>query len=183
MNWLVANPKASVVAFDVARHFYTAAAINAIYDILPNRTVSLIAGDSTVSIPSFTRLISLRSREAPGFKCNIIFIDGSHDYAPALLDIQNMRHLANQSYHRVIIDDGTMHDVALAWQEAVRTEIFRMQEMLTFNQTLCNEQRYVADGVFAGSYTFNRLSDEECGAAQKERDLEQDILVMGEYLF
>jgi hypothetical protein len=180
-NWLVANPKASVVAFDVARHFYTAAAINAIYDIFPKRTVSLIAGDSTTSIPSFIRLTG--ASEAPGFKCNIIFIDGSHDYTPALLDIQNMRHLANQSFHRVIIDDGTYPDVALAYQEAVRTDIFQVKQMKTFNLTSCTQWKYVHEGIFAGSYSNGTLSDEDCDAIKKKEQLGQDILVMGEYLF
>ena len=106
MVYLLNNPKAKVFVFDVFLRNYTAAAVSSLQQMFPERDLLATAGDSATTVPRFHRLF-------PDIKCNLIFIDGSH-YDPALaMDIEHMKSLANETYHRVLIDDvgdNTLHN-------------------------------------------------------------------------
>ena len=56
---------------------------------------------------------------APDTKCNLIFIDGGHSYGVAKHDLENMRSLANSSFHRVLLDDSDIPEVRRAWEDLV----------------------------------------------------------------
>lgn len=177
VNWLAANPRLSVVAFDVTRQLYTAAAINAINTLFPSRTVSLVTGDSSHSVPNFARL----TNEA--VKCNVLFIDGGHTLEAAFSDIVNFRALANTSYHRVFIDDvSETNGVFQAMNEAVARKVLFVHHTETVNQTLCLQEERVQDGLFRGAHRFVRIPQNDCNFPL-ESDYVQDKVVVAEYLF
>jgi len=88
---------AHVTSFDLGEHPYVAHAKEYIDAYYPGRH-ALILGDSTVTVP----------------QCNgtfdVIFIDGGHDYAVALADLQNCRRLAHPG--TIVIMDDTMYTPA-----------------------------------------------------------------------
>lgn len=157
-SWLSANPRASVLAFDVSRYMYTAAAINAMGEVFPGRVVTLIEGDSKQSVPNFIELLRHSSRnqiEDPlSIQCNLIFIDGAHDLEGALTDIFNLMPLANATYHRIIIDDMHVPEVKEATDTAINHNWMRVHELREVNRTLCNYADPVMMGPFTGSYVF-----------------------------
>jgi len=175
VNWLTANPNLSVLAFDLTRQLYTSAAVNALGVLFPNRHVTLVTGDSGLSIPNFAHLVN------GAVKCNIIFIDGTHTAEGALLDIQHMRAFVNDSYHRVIIDDATAPGVAQAWRQAVDTGLLKLHSLVPANQTLCLQAEQIKTGPYAGAYSFTRQSVESCDFPESS-DYVQDALMIGEYV-
>lgn len=85
---------------------------------------TLIIGDSTVSVPAFTRLY-------PGAKFDLIFVDGGHQYEVAKADIENCMKLADA--HTIVVVDDTIFTKSLeqpytigptkAWLESLRERI------------------------------------------------------------
>jgi hypothetical protein len=181
-----------VLAFDITRTLYTSAGINAIYSLFPQRTISLITGDSAESIPSFSRLLygsasgvaragsadSQASHPGAG-TYNLIFIDGNHQYEGALSDIVNLRPFANATYHRVVVDDGSDENVRRAWVYAVETlRIVRLLRIERIQESLCMNAEAVGSGPLAGSIEFR-----PCNAEEREEDQHFDDLLIGEYVF
>jgi hypothetical protein len=130
------------------------------------------AGDSTQSVP----------RSVPFFKsqCNLIFIDGGHTSEVAYADIVNMRHLANESFHTVIIDDGRDEEVRKAATDAISDGIFRATKEVLTNQTLCLRSREVTSGIDKGKEEVFR--DPNCPYGL-DTDAVQDSLIIGKYIF
>lgn len=162
-----------MLSFDVTRQPYTAAAINAINTQNPHRTVSLVTGDSTLSVPNFLRTTN------NGVKCNILFVDGAHTFETAYADIVNFRALANESYHRVFIDDISSPGVKQAVDTAAAHGILRLHSTTMVNQTLCIRPGRVQSGTFLGTYYFYR--ENECKYSL-ESDHAQDQVLIGEYI-
>ena len=85
--------------------------------------LSLIIGDSTDTVPAFTRA-------HPDFRCDILLVDGGHTLGIARADLLNMRMLARgrgrggsgQQGHILLVDD-----TELGWEglsdEAVLKDI------------------------------------------------------------
>lgn len=88
---------AHVTSFDLGDHPYVAHAKEYIDVYYPGRH-SLILGDSTVTVPQYNGTF------------DVIFIDGGHDYAVALADLQNCRRLAHPG--TIVIMDDTMYTPA-----------------------------------------------------------------------
>lgn len=65
-------PSRQVISFDLGYHNYTAPAAVYLQTAFPGR-LELIIGDSTKTIPTFRAIHQ-------GFKCDMIFVDGGHDY-------------------------------------------------------------------------------------------------------
>jgi hypothetical protein len=182
------KPKATIIAFDVVRYLYTSAALNSLYRLFPTRDVLLIAGprsfsplphnlspprrpsgDSTKTIPRASK------RLAPN--CNLIFVDGGHTTDIALADIVNMRALANQTFHRVIIDDGLFVSVKSAIDQATAQGILGPSEETVMNATVCLRSSTVGSGVERGKEKMYRKPD--CVS----NDSFQDALIITSYLF
>jgi hypothetical protein len=47
INWLTANPKARIVAFDLVRRLYVSSSVNGLNQMFPGRRINLIAGAPT----------------------------------------------------------------------------------------------------------------------------------------
>ena len=95
LNYLIANPNVSVVSFDIQSNFYTPFAILALESMFPDRSITVIVGDSTLTVPHFTNI--LRSFHGVVGSCDLIFIDGGHSEEVLRADMRNMRHLANHA--------------------------------------------------------------------------------------
>eukprot|EP00386_Alphamonas_edax_P016256 GDKI01049653.1.p1 GENE.GDKI01049653.1~~GDKI01049653.1.p1 ORF type:complete len:311 (-),score=64.65 GDKI01049653.1:40-972(-) len=107
--FLVANPHAKVVSFDVGQFNYTVANANLMKDIFGDRFF-MVWGDSKLSVPSVRA-------ELPDLRCDVIAIDGDHSTETAFLDLMNMRELAS-CRNWVLFDDPGYRSTNLAWQGA-----------------------------------------------------------------
>lgn len=181
VNWMSANPVAKVLAFDVSRHTYTAAAINAIGEMFPNRTINLVEGDSRRTVPNFAKMFDIRKGSRKGFKCNLILIDAAHDFIGAYSDIINFANFANESYHRVIIDDLSVADVEVALERSVDEGVLTLGEKRSTPQTLCHIAAQVLQGPYIGAYAFREMTAEENCQISGESGAE-DIIYVGEYV-
>lgn len=93
------NPTSTLTSFDLGIHNYVYAAKQYIDATYPMRH-TLILGDSTLSIPKYIN-------DSPGKVFDLIFIDGGHDYAISIADLENCTKLANKD--TVVIMDDTMY--------------------------------------------------------------------------
>jgi len=99
LNFLVSNPTATLLSFDIFWHKYTPDTVRSLKDLYPTRKIITVAGSSVESVPDTTTILN------DDFKCQLIFIDGGHT-APILdADLTNMHALADPAFHKVIIDD------------------------------------------------------------------------------
>lgn len=119
LRWLLhSNPQAHVYSFDIGVHGYSRPAAKFLEDTFPGRHTATW-GDSTQTIPVF-RL------QHPEVKCNLIFVDGGHDYPVAVADLQNFMPMADPEYNIVMIDDvycGMVYCQGpnVAWVQMVQT--------------------------------------------------------------
>ena len=123
--FLTANPEATVVSFDLAERGYTKVAKEILDKRFPGRH-TLIAGDSTKTVPEF-------SRQNPDVRFDLFFIDGGHDYEVAKADIENAKALCT-TQTAVIIDDLTPwlkwgEGPTRAWTEAIQQGLVRQDEI------------------------------------------------------
>lgn len=106
---LLDNPKNTVVSFDLGHHRYTADGKMFVDDFYPGRH-TLIIGDSTKSIPTFSRLNK-------DILFDLIFVDGGHTYEIALADIKNCKEFAHHDTI-VIVDDVTFtNELVMPWSD------------------------------------------------------------------
>lgn len=119
----------------------------------------------------------MMSTQADSAKFNVIFIDGGHTYDVALADIVNMRTLANQSYHTIVVDDANSADVRAAWDYAEHTlKIVKLREVYSASWSWCVNLVGVSAGILAGSYEF-------VACPGTEDDLSIQELIVGEYVW
>jgi len=105
--WLLANRHATVTMFDLYEHTYTefavqylkskeAAAKHGLVDVASRLRV--VPGNSLHTLQTF-------AVEHPSHRCDLLSVDGGHDYEVALADIKNMRNLANPVFNVLLVDD------------------------------------------------------------------------------
>jgi hypothetical protein len=137
-------------------------------------------GDSNYTIPQFHRNLQ---QGGSNITCNILFIDGAHDYRSALSDIINMRSLADKEYHRVVIDDGLDEEVRQAVFTAAHSiGMLSLHEEITSGESSCEIATVVDTGIDAGLHIFKQVSDEKCQLSNS-RVSQQDSVFVGEYKF
>lgn len=96
--FLAASPAAHVVSFDLAEFTYSAPVKAYLDELFPGRH-TLIAGDSTETVPRC-------AREWASETFDLVFIDGGHDRRVAAADLHNLRELAHRDTV-VVMDDLT----------------------------------------------------------------------------
>jgi predicted O-methyltransferase YrrM len=125
-GFLRANARAKVISFDIGEHSHVAVAKGFIDEEFPGRH-ELVLGDSTATLPRF-------ARERPGFRFDLIFIDGGHEYRTAAADIKHGSRLST-GRTVVVVDDllpWLAYGVgpACAWYEAVVTGFVRQDALV-----------------------------------------------------
>ena len=98
--WLMANPRARVVMFDLFAHAAAPAAERFLREKMPgvNERLVLYKG------PSQSRLADAYSA---GERCDVMSIDGGHTYENALADLEGMHALASTRLSHVAFIDDT----------------------------------------------------------------------------
>jgi hypothetical protein len=79
--------------------------------VFPHSRLSLHGGDSAVTVPAFV------AEHAGSFHCDLLFVDGDHDYASVRADLRNLRPLANMTSHVVVMDDMNLKGTRRAWED------------------------------------------------------------------
>ena len=179
MNWMIANPLANILSFDLSQYDYTAAAINAFGELFPNRIINLVEGDSKRTVPNFSHMFGIHKSRDEGFKCNLIFIDGSHYHSNAYADIVNFAPFANSSYHRLIVDDMQFGGVRQAVARSVTEGLVTPGEEIHTPHSECYIADLVRHGPYRGSYVFREKTQEENCTITKIKD---DVIYIGEYI-
>jgi len=137
------NKTCSVISFDLGYHDYVSMAKEFI-DIKYPRRHTLVLGDSKVTIPKFIE-------HNPNFKCDLVFIDGNHEYEWAISDITNCLDFAHSE--TIVIMDDTAYSSSLiqrhtigptkAWLEMVENK--KVIE-------ICRREYYIGRGMSWGKY-------------------------------
>ena len=103
--WLLANPNAKVIMFDIFIHTYSKHNENFIRGSghmfgLANADARLttVVGSSLDTVVEFANNHS-------DIVCDIVSVDGYHDHNVALFDLAHMRRLANPAFHILVVDD------------------------------------------------------------------------------
>ena len=117
---LLSSPHLKVHVFDLMMWGYS----RPIADLLRSRfreRFEIHAGDSKTTVPSFAANHSSRRRG----RCNLVFVDGSHERHAVLTDLQNV-HWVTARGARVLVDDIGRQpgcDVSDAQDEGARTPV------------------------------------------------------------
>ena len=101
-----------VYSFDLGVHPYGRPSVDLLQKTFPGR-LNVTWGDSKVTVPAFAKY-------HPNIKCDIVIVDGGHNYREAKADLRNLRAMAQTSYNFLIIDDhpsDTLPGVKKAWEE------------------------------------------------------------------
>jgi len=120
--FLVANPHAKVLSFDMAHNTAEGVAFGAhaadfLSTIFPQRFF-LVAGKSQQTVPSFASL-------AQESKCDLIYVDGGHEYEHVSVDFDNLVSMANKQGHILLADDVNFEGVNKAWTERIEQGIIQ----------------------------------------------------------
>jgi hypothetical protein len=95
--WLLANPEAEVVMFDLYEQPSAPLGEAFLRDAFGDR-LYVVRGPSEVTVPHF-------SFSHPATKCDLLVVDGSHEENVVSADIANLRHLARSAFHLLLLDD------------------------------------------------------------------------------
>src|SRR6218665_3492234 len=123
-NYLTANSRVVVNSFDLGRHPYAYPLSEYLRNLFPSRFF-IHFGDSTQTIPNFIRA-------NPGFRCDLMFVDGGHVYPVALSDLRNFARIANLDGNVIVLDyfpTDLGYELGMAWgemkHEGIITELMR----------------------------------------------------------
>jgi len=98
-------------------------------------------GSSALTVPAF-------AVQHPGFKCDLLSVDGGHTYDLAVTNIANMAQLANREFNALLVDDtncGLGYCVDAAFQEQQRRGVV--------HRLAGYSERSNAEGVYARGIT------------------------------
>ena len=129
--FLSCNSNCQVVSFDIGKHNYLQTGKSFLDEKYPGRH-SLIIGNSIETVPKYY----------PGFKFDLIFIDGGHKYNIALNDILNCRRLAHKD--TIVIIDDTIFNRKMnrncnigptnAWYDCIENKIIENISNVNFRE-------------------------------------------------
>jgi hypothetical protein len=81
-TFLEANPRATVINFDLPMLRWAKSAREYLRKRYGSR-VTIVDGPSRATIP-------LHAKKSPGFRCDLVVVDGEHSYVSSLLDLVNL---------------------------------------------------------------------------------------------
>jgi hypothetical protein len=150
LAWLSSNPNATVTMFDLWQHEYSPKGEEFIRSqtILTPDRMKIIKGSSLDTVKQF-------HRDNPQFKCNVISIDGGHDYKIAVQDVENMKFLSDPFFNILLIDDTNCESnycVDTTIQEHLRRGTIEVLEGFSLN----NNKRGVSIMTYKRSSVFFR---------------------------
>ena len=128
--WLLANPTAEVVMFELKHSSWVKKGIEFLHSgkaaELGLRNVSgrlrIVFGNSAITVRAIARL-------EPSLKCDLLSVDGNHEHFGALQDVVDMHALANPDRHVAVIDDTNcmaVYCVDKALEEAQRRNLAKV---------------------------------------------------------
>jgi len=176
LNALLAKEGIRVLSFDLGGFWdqYSQYSYELLQKSFPGQH-TLVLGDSTVTVPKFIR-------DRPNYqKCNILFVDGGHTKEVASADIFNMAPLANQTFHRLVVDDADWGDVRDAWSEAIDHKFVKETGWIYSNYCLEYEMEYVTHESL-GMQVPLLIPANNSGPLNPEILSPTGALVVGEYL-
>ena len=141
LAWLTGNTNTHVYSFDANLRKWSFPMAKYIEKTFPGR-FNITWGDSKKTIPAFTK-------EHPGFTCDLIWIDGGHEYPEIKADLRNLRALANRKRHYLLIDDLPVRDDVLGTTRAWKEELEAAQVEEFYK---CVSPRHKTRGFTLGRY-------------------------------
>ncbi len=143
-TWLSANNKTNLLSFDLGIHKYVRPMVKYIKQKFKDR-LKIYYGHSGMSVP-------FASKEFR-HKCDLLIIDGGHDFNTAKLDLLQMKFLANTKHNLIILDDfpaeRNKDSVGKAWIEVIQEGLIR--SLLECALDSDGQSR----GLSIGTYTFS----------------------------
>ena len=133
LNFLVSNPTARFISFDLFEHSYTPFAVQVLHDMFPARSITVIAGSSLYTVPTYAE-----AQNALSPMCNLLFIDGGHTPDILRADMANFARLANRTYNKVVVDDIESPDLEAVWHDLAATAQpggYQLQPLYMVNAT------------------------------------------------
>ena len=117
--WLVGS-KAKLYSFDLGKHKYVRGMAEYMSKTFPGRFF-ITYGSSEKTVPEFIK-------EHPDIKCDILSVDGAHNYHMAKTDMLNFKKLASKTGNIVIFDDypsSMFKNLEKAWKEMLDRRIIK----------------------------------------------------------
>ena len=124
LNFLSSNSEATVYSFDLGAHEYSRPMARFLNKTFPGR-LTVIFGNSTETVPSFV------GRNRGSLRCDLILIDGGHDYSTSRSDLESLISLASPNRTLIIFDDhptSWSNEFGKSWEETCRSG--RVKELL-----------------------------------------------------
>jgi hypothetical protein len=148
--FLMSNPQAMLVSFDLGRWPYTKPAVEFVERKFPGRFI-MVVGDSTETVPAF-------ASQHPEIQCDLLVVDGGHEPNVALADVTNMARMANPDRNVLVVDDtpcavtwcvgpGEAWDTAVAHGSVVPLRRVPMDEYRGFSVGEFKKQGSVVNAV------------------------------------
>jgi hypothetical protein len=109
--WLLANPTAEVIMFDMWYHHYAPVAEAMLRNASMGEAFGLRNVDSRLTIVKGSSLDTVPRffMQHPNVKCDLLSVDGGHTYDIAVNDIKHMRRIANAELSYLVVDDTNCH--------------------------------------------------------------------------
>lgn len=157
--WLLANPEAEVIMFDIGDHDYTKPTYEYLRDSPHFESLGIKNAKNRFKLylgNSFESLARFRM-EHPDIKCDLLSIDGGHASEAALNDIVYMKPLSNPHWNLVVIDDSNCGQ-RLGWCKTVEASIEEGERRGIFTvidrSTYVKEGEGIVGGLTVATYTF-----------------------------
>lgn len=119
---LLENPDAEYLLFDLNNHTYTEPCINYIRSQFPKTKITIIYGDSTLTVCEF---INKNKEELKTY--DLCHIDGGHERIVFEHDFNNIKNLSKLN-SPVIFDDSDMVDINNFLQSKLNNEIIKYND-------------------------------------------------------
>jgi hypothetical protein len=115
--FLTASPHVVVHSFDLGKFRYSRPMAKYLANVFSNR-LAVHFGDSNDQVPLF-------NGQHPDFTCDLMFVDGGHNYVNAVNDLKNFASMANPRKNLIVADDISKHGVREAWADVVHKKIIQ----------------------------------------------------------